>query len=223
MCSTCVEWDGKTWHRYGNGHYETTVRLHREVWQAAHGPIPAGYHVHHINGDKGDNRLENLELLSHGEHSSRHAEEKFSPHRAKAMANSIAARQRNAGERLKRALECVICGAVYSSPSKHPTRFCSSACIERARSGAFAGESRACEYCGARYSAVRRTQRYCSKRCNCRAAEARSGQCAARNVACAHCGQSFRSSRTNARFCQRACALAFHADNRFRGKVGRAR
>ena len=42
--------------------------VHRIVWEEAHGPIPAGYHVHHINHVRNDNRLENLELV----HGSRH-------------------------------------------------------------------------------------------------------------------------------------------------------
>ena len=32
----------------------------RRVWQEAHGPIPKGWLVHSLNGDKGDLRLENL-------------------------------------------------------------------------------------------------------------------------------------------------------------------
>lgn len=38
------------------------VKAHRAVWIAAHGPIPAGYVIDHINRDKADNRLENLRL-----------------------------------------------------------------------------------------------------------------------------------------------------------------
>ena len=40
------------------------TREHREVWGAANGPIPYGYHIDHINGDIHDNRLENLRLCS---------------------------------------------------------------------------------------------------------------------------------------------------------------
>ena len=44
--------DGKTW-------YE-----HRYVWTQANGAIPKGMHIHHINGNGLDNRLENLILVT---------------------------------------------------------------------------------------------------------------------------------------------------------------
>lgn len=38
--------------------------VHRLVWEAFNGPIPQGMQVNHINEDKTDNRLENLNLMS---------------------------------------------------------------------------------------------------------------------------------------------------------------
>lgn len=49
-----------------------TYLEHRHVWEQEHGPIPEGYVVHHRNNDGRDNRLENLELMTHQEHSQHH-------------------------------------------------------------------------------------------------------------------------------------------------------
>ena len=52
------------------------IRQHRLIWEIYRGPIPQGFHVHHKNGTPTDNRIENLELLSAGAHTSHHQEQK---------------------------------------------------------------------------------------------------------------------------------------------------
>jgi hypothetical protein len=42
-------------------------KLHRVLWEAFNGPIPDGMHIDHINGNKLDNRIENLRLACHAE------------------------------------------------------------------------------------------------------------------------------------------------------------
>ena len=42
--------------------------VHRSVWEAHFGPVPDGYVVHHMNGDRLDNRLDNLGLMTRGDH-----------------------------------------------------------------------------------------------------------------------------------------------------------
>ena len=44
-------------------------RVHRWVWEQHHGKIPEGHVIHHLNGSKTDNRVENLKAIEHGEHS----------------------------------------------------------------------------------------------------------------------------------------------------------
>lgn len=40
-------------------------KVHRLVYEAFVGPIPYGHEINHINEEKADNRVENLEIVSH--------------------------------------------------------------------------------------------------------------------------------------------------------------
>lgn len=66
------------WQRYEhNGYYMLRRNIegqpvlmfeHRLVWEMHYGPVPAGYEIHHKNGNGMDNRLDNLEILPIREH-----------------------------------------------------------------------------------------------------------------------------------------------------------
>lgn len=44
-----------------------SLSVHRVVWNAFVGPVPAGMQINHIDGDKLNNRLANLECVTQGE------------------------------------------------------------------------------------------------------------------------------------------------------------
>lgn len=45
------------------------TRLHRFVYELAHGPIPEGFHIDHIDQNKSNNFLSNLRVVTHQENS----------------------------------------------------------------------------------------------------------------------------------------------------------
>ncbi len=52
---------------YGSGNVKAWPLLNRWIWKQAHGPIPPGYKIAFIDGDRGNCEPENLEIISEAE------------------------------------------------------------------------------------------------------------------------------------------------------------
>ena len=70
---TYQKFNDVVFHKNKQGHYVTSsTGIHRFVWQYYVGDIPEGYHVHHVDFDKANNQIENLQCLTKKEHSKIH-------------------------------------------------------------------------------------------------------------------------------------------------------
>lgn len=115
-------------------HGVATTYQHRDVWQAAHGAIPDGWHVHHKNGDTRDNRLENLECLPKSEHHRRHMKELTQDEQ---FMSRLRSRASVLGKRKRTLIKfnCAICGseAERTAETRHGVpRYCGQKCGQRA-------------------------------------------------------------------------------------------
>ena len=152
--------NGVAFYRKPRGYYKNNFRdhggkyMHRVVWEHYNGAIPEGYHVHHRNGDRSDNRLENLELLSASEHASHHGRERARNDPAGAAAHMARIRPaasawhastegrewhrehalRAAARQVKVEMACTFCGKSYMGlPSQRKRGFCGQNCQNKAR------------------------------------------------------------------------------------------
>lgn len=155
------EFDGVAYYKKPEGYYKSDWKkhggklLHQVVWEHHHNRrVPKGYCVHHLNGEKGDNRPENLCLLAASKHARQHAVKNLQeiPER---MLHGIIAAQEAAKkwhgspvgrewhskhgkeiwrDREKKQFTCVVCGKQYwTYPQSRKRGFCSPACQQRMR------------------------------------------------------------------------------------------
>ena len=116
--------------------------LHRARWTYYRGEIPAGFDVHHKDGDGTNNRIGNLELIERGEHARQHTLQRIARGELKppsdwARAKAAEWHGSKAGlewhskhgkltweKRVRHRLLCQECGAVYHSPYPNKSKFC---------------------------------------------------------------------------------------------------
>lgn len=164
------------------GHIKRGVEaLHREIWKAHYGPIPDGWHIHHKNGDTGDNRIENLECLPGARHLSMHGAQpdraewareqmdKIRPlasewHRSEAGREWHRQHGRDAwiGKQPVKHI-CDQCGAEYETLASHDAvRFCSNNCKSAwRRASGVDDEQRVCAECGETFTTNRYNKTAC--------------------------------------------------------------
>jgi hypothetical protein len=80
------------------------------MWRTHRGAIPAGFDVHHIDGDQLHNALANLECLSRREH------------RAKSRSNAGLEYDKS------KTMACSVCGTVFATVAWANAKYCSPAC-----------------------------------------------------------------------------------------------
>ena len=128
-----------------SGHYaKSCYAIHQAVWIYHFGEIPEGYEIHHCDGDKSNNDIYNLQLLTKAEHRKIH----FSKPKLR--------------KKFEKIFECNYCHKKFVAIDSGNNRFCSSEC----RSAFFYRQEknqveRTCVHCGKLFT----TNKYNSTKC----------------------------------------------------------
>jgi len=187
---------------------------HRVVWQHHNGPIPDGGVIHHVSGDRADNRIENLEMLPNGDHVAAHA-----GHVSRVID----------GQLMKR---CSVCddwlpAEMFNKNKSNGLRSGLNSMCRGCTRARYHGAVRSCERCGKQFDTWKgHTPRFCS------------GTCAkldewdhnprrerfSATVTCLQCGveKVISAKHKNVRFCSRSCAKKhdwLHNPNRAKQKA----
>ena len=138
-------------------------RLHIAVWEHFNGKVPQGMHIHHKDGNRANNQIENLELLPGGKHLSYHnkGRSKDFPIEARIAAakwhgspEGIEWHKKHYEEFQHKLHEpgefiCEYCGQKYITEIKGNNRFCSNNCKTRWRwHSGIDNVERICTECG---------------------------------------------------------------------------
>lgn len=181
--------DGVTYFKIKNGHYQRAISIHRAVWHYYHGDIPEGCEIHHDNENPADNLVVNLVLTTKSEHSQIHHPKNF-----------------QIGTKQIVSLSCELCGKEYCAYDTGSNRYCPDCRKKPVR--------KICPVCGKFFNAISKNTHYCSRSC---AGKAR-GEKPREVRQCPICGKLFDVQKcSKKKFCGRNCAAKYRCQNRKTG------
>ena len=190
-----IIYNNHKFHREDNGYYQgyvdgVKIRLHRYVYICEKGEIPEGYHIHHIDFNKDNNDISNLEALSAYDHLKLHADIKVEENYDEMILNlDINARPKASEwhsseegrtwhkeqyEKYKDCLYnvktyiCECCGEEFEAIDNGKNRFCSNKCKSKwRRDSGVDNETRICKHCGNEFVTNKYSKtKYCSRKCS---------------------------------------------------------
>jgi hypothetical protein len=183
-----ITFEGKVYTKRKNGYYRRLSMgkdyfLHRDVWKSVNGQIPKGFHIHHIDGDRGNNAIENLACLSNKEHCSLHNSESTrleDAHKKLAELRKdpsffeaskpkrVTACKKHWESIEERALVCRECGKTYfTRQTRKANGFCNQNCRQKNRNkSGIDNEKRVCVICGNEFLSNKYNKTTtCSRKC----------------------------------------------------------
>ena len=170
---------GNSYSFHKDGYYKRTQSLHRRIWEDAHGEIPEDHHIHHKDGNKENNSLENLECISQHDHHSMHfSSEKQIKHLHSQREKAALWHRSEKGRKFhshnakthwqKREpieRECIICNLKFQTKNFTGTKYCSQKC--RTKSGYLARiVTIQCHICSHIFKAEKGKSKTCSPKCS---------------------------------------------------------
>ncbi len=162
------------------------VRAHVWVWKCLKFPIPKGCHIHHIDGDKSNNAIENLQIMDRTSHLRLHMMDEGRKQRAREMAEKYRpltkqwhaskegiawhvyhAEKSKFGKWEPKTYKCEVCCKEYESTKRSGARFCTNACKSKfRRDSGVDNVKRICQKCGIEFSINKYAKtKNCSKKC----------------------------------------------------------
>lgn len=160
-------------------------RLHVYMWEYFKGDIPEGLNIHHKDGDKSNNTIENFELMTNSKHSEHHSNELVKSNydkivsnlKEKALPKAIEWHKSEEGikwhkenyEKSKfdfhilRQYKCIVCGKSFES-TQMKSKYCSNKCKSQFRRDSGVDDVvKICEKCNKEYIANKyQKTKYCS-------------------------------------------------------------
>ena len=128
----------------GGGHYRYDELIHRAVWQYNNGIIPEGYIIHHIDGNKSNNDISNLQLMTGTEHRKLHNRiakstrthvckicgKQFQTTKSTAFVQKYCSDECRAKAYTKKYV-CIVCGKEFLSDKFNDRKYCSLGCASK--------------------------------------------------------------------------------------------
>lgn len=188
-----IELDGINFYKSKAGYWfgsragEKPVRLHVYVWEKQFGKSLKGTQIHHIDGDKDNNEIENLIMLDHKAHDDIHSEARHNTGKQNIKKAIVAARDWHKSPEgsewhKKHYLEhmapkwkemitksCLLCGKEFETPSPMANKatYCSAKCKATARRRSGVDNIwRPCDTCGKQiWTNKYSPSKFCSTEC----------------------------------------------------------
>lgn len=145
---THQKFDGVTYVLVTDGHYRHLCSVHRAVYNYYYGGVEKDFAIHHIDENKANNEISNLQLLTKTEH--------HKLHRPKGYEMAC---HKNFKE-----FTCRTCGKKFVACSNGKNCYCSEQCRTKGNY-IHKHKDHVCQWCGKTFQSARSDVRFCSPYC----------------------------------------------------------